>query len=32
MATFIFNPYDAPLVVSDKEDMKMFAEVSKGFK
>lgn len=32
MATFILNPYDATLVLFDKEDMKLFTETSKGLK
>ena len=32
MATFILNPYDVPLVLSDKEDRKLFTEASKGLK
>ena len=32
MATFILNPYDAPLVLFDKEDMELFTEASKGLK
>ena len=32
MATFILNPYDVPLVLSDKEDRELFTETSKGLK
>ena len=32
MPVFILNPYEAELDLTDKDDRKLFAEVSKGLK
>ena len=32
VSTFFFNPYDAPLDLTDKEDRKLYQEACKGIK